>query len=309
MTAVPYRMHSDPWVVTCERWHRHGAYIVCPINPGQVDFNIPLRAVHDAAKNLDVFYYWRDFTVSKHKNHNVPGLRQVGDFEVGLSFNTGYIVPMYSEAAQEKIRAGTQVKNDYPTVGFGHSESVAGGRASSGNIGTYSVPSTLTGSGFSTTRTEAMKNQKNVNPYVDDVPIGVQNLYRFLSLADEHRVWYDSENTARNNRVMLIMNTIVFPRLILYGHIAESGIEWEENAESPNSFDVNVRFEITSTYPKLGPQAYSQLVESYLQNLTDAGTADFMEGMADRSTPRDVADSRWSANDLPSESAGDSAQA
>jgi nucleotide-binding universal stress UspA family protein len=175
------------------------------------------------------------------------------DFELALTFNSGNIAPMVSRA---RIKAM--------------------GSEDTGTAWNYAMdPESKASDLIKFDEYGAMLNDvlayraalPDPAGYVEDydptVPLGVQNLYRLLSLADEPRVTYTQRGGTKANRVILVMNSPVFPQMSIYGHITPGGLSWEEGAEHPNSFDITLTLTVTDTWPKLGLAGLGSLLSGY----------------------------------------------
>lgn len=128
-----------------------------------------------------------------------------------------------------------------------------------------------------------MYRNANVSGLYDRiVPLGVQNLYAMLALADERRIRtaYSAENKPTGqtaNRIVMGISTLVFPRMLLYGWIAPEGISVSMSADNPSEFTISFTLIVTSTTPKIGYDGYQSLVSSYKNNMfTQSTTLDWM---------------------------------
>ena len=164
-----------------------------------------------------------------------------------------------------------------------------------------------------------------ITDYDDTVPLGVQNLYRFLSLIDEEKVFVRTKTSTtenlgaqnvRANRIILVANTPAFPHLLVYGHIMPSGVSWEESAEHPNSFDVSFTMTVTETYPHLGLRNFASALTSYKSALSPSfGTREQLEAAELEAQTNVASSTKQAAGTLsatqgsatPSETAGDGA--
>ena len=85
---------------------------------------------------------------------------------------------------------------------------------------------------------------------------------------------------------MLILSTMVFPRLVLHGWLGESGIAYTASAEDPHSFDVNFDFVVTDTTPSLSYNNWNALIDNYRTGMQDQGTTlDFARAQWPSGTP------------------------
>lgn len=244
----------NPWILTCDRWSQIAQYIVLPINPGDVAWHVPLKAASEQTKHANVSYVWRN----TYLNMSADGGKSehssmLQDFELALTFNSGNIAPMVSRA---RIKAM--------------------GSEETGTAWNYAIdPESKASDLIKFDEYGAMLNDvlayraalPDPAGYVEDydptVPLGVQNLYRLLSLADEPRVTYTQRGGTKANRVILVMNSPVFPQMSIYGHITPGGLSWEEGAEHPNSFDITLTLTVTDTWPKLGLAGLGSLLSDY----------------------------------------------
>jgi hypothetical protein len=76
-----------------------GAYIILPINPEQLNFDLAARISSDQARALQVQYIWR--------NYDREGTSFVLP-TISLTVNSGFIVPSFDPALIAKVRDAVQ---------------------------------------------------------------------------------------------------------------------------------------------------------------------------------------------------------
>lgn len=252
-TLSRYDTRYNPWVLTCERWSQLAQYIVLPINPSDIAWHIPLKVATEQTGRATVSYIWRNSylgVASDGGEASQDSLLQ--DFELALTFNSGNIAPMFNYA---RGKGATTTDNSWrPNPGSNADELIA--------FDEYAAM----GNDVLAQRVELPDDSGYVLAYDKTVPLGVQNLYKVLSLLDEPRITHvpgSNRNAIRSNRICLVMNTPAFPNMVVYGHANPSGVSWEESADNPNSFDVTFTITVTETQPKLGMSGLTTMLSSY----------------------------------------------
>lgn len=253
-----WEVRYNPWVITCDRWSQLGQYIIMPINPGDIAWHIPLKTAIEQTKHASVAYVWRNtyLNVSADGGTSDQG-SMLQDFELSVTFNSGNIAPMVSTS---KIR-GWQSEESGSSWSYAiDPETRSSDLKAIGSQGAM-------GNDTLHARGELPDPVDYVQDYDETIPLGVQNLYRFLSLADEPRITYLPSGGTKANRVTIVMNSLVFPQFVVFGHIVPNGISWEEGSDHPNSFDVTFTMTVTDTAPKLGLAALTSLLNTYKTNI------------------------------------------
>lgn len=308
---------SSAWVLTCESWMAQGAYIVLPVNPTSLNFDLGVRTSNELARATNMIYVWRHLAKSSMLVKPV----------IHITASSGYIVPSFDpsiilearevaadlKTTMENLRgqglpdpdaedrqeqedqkaqliANTKAQYDALMESYGAhmpqpeqtKDYITGGVYKKVGLALKANPA-LTDTGNS-----GYGNLPNL--YTEEnkhVPIGVQNLYALFSLADERRIRKTSENSKSQteNRVMLVLSTMVFPRLVVYGWFGESGISYTESAEDPHSFDVSFDIVVTETVPALSYGKWNDLVNTYRLGIADTGTTlDYAQAAAPNGT-------------------------
>lgn len=268
-TISRHETRYNPWVLTCERWAQIAQYIVLPINPSDISWHIPLKVATEQTGRATVSYVWRNGYIGVSSDGGAASQDSLlQDFELALTFNSGNIAPMFNYAkSQGRYRGGavTNTDNNWrPNPASKADELVA--------FNEYSAM----GNDVLAQQVELPDESKYVLAYDETIPLGVQNLYKVLSLLDEPRITHvpgSNRNAIRPNRICLVMNTPAFPNMVVYGHANPSGVSWEESADSPNSFDVTFTITVTETQPKLGFAGLKSMLSTYKTGIGATGVA------------------------------------
>jgi|ERR1035437_373536 hypothetical protein len=301
-TSVGTKARSSAWILSCSSWADQGAYIVLPINPGQLSFDLGIRTSNELTRAAQLFYVWRFF--GTHSTLTKPVIK--------ISANSGYIVPsfdpsvileatMLSNQKAETIRSGTSAGVDVTGQAYAYD------RVLQNFMAKIPAPEQtrdyITGSIYADVGLSL-----NANPHLNDsglqgagnlpslyttqnktVPIGIQNLYALFSLSDERRIRKvlnkgdDRDKPTggqTENRIMLTISTLVFPRLVIYGWFGESGIAYTESSEEPGSFDISFDIVVDDTFPRLSFGGWNNLMQTYLDNIdTQTTTLDYTKSL------------------------------
>jgi hypothetical protein len=251
-------VQRDPWIISCESWMDAGKYIALTINPEQLDFNIPLRVAKDAGNNCGYMYIWR-----RRRTRSLNNTMQVS-----FNLSSGNIFPQFDLSTKEQYALAQQYTGMTPP-----SEEMAADHRHG--------------------QREYM--QASVGGlYSAKVPIGVQNLYAMLALANEWRVrksgvvkqvensYEDARKVQQQtaNRIVMGISTLVFPRLLLYGWFTPDGIQFSMSADNPGEFTMSFTLQVVATTPTLGFDAWRQLTDSYNTNMFKQQQT--LDWMADR---------------------------
>jgi len=88
-----------------------------------------------------------------------------------------------------------------------------------------------------------------VDSPIPPVPEGLCNFYEFMSLVDEVKVLEDG----RANLVYIDYNSLIFPRIRLWGFFTPNGISFSDKANDPAQVTAwTASFTVYKSYPKLG---------------------------------------------------------
>lgn len=243
--ASTHIVQRDPWIISCESWMAAGKYIALTINPEQLDFNIPLRVARDSGNNCVYMYIWR-----RRRTRSLNNTMQLS-----LTLSSGNVYPQFDLSTREQYALAQQYTGIAPPSEEMAADHRRGIREymQAGVSGLYSAK----------------------------LPLGVQNLYALLALANERRVrdsgtakivenTYEDTKTVRQqtaNRIVMGLSTLVFPRLLLYGWFTPDGIQFSINADNPGEFSVTFSLQVVATTPTLGFDAWRELTESYNINM------------------------------------------
>lgn len=295
-TASGNLARSSSWILSCTSWMQQGCYIVLPINPSQLSFDLGIRTTNELARAAQLIYVWRFFGSSS----------TLVKPTINVTANSGYIVPSFDpsivtdcmelvwsrtaaargKAAQDSnVPLQTQVQM-YDTALTEFAARLPAPEQTKDYIkdGVYQTVGAQLRPNASISDTGLVGNGNMPDLYTEEnkhVPIGVQNLYAMFSLADERRITKvlrtgdkpDSPSGGQTgNRIMLIISTPVFPRLVVYGWFGESGIKYTENAEEPGSFDMTFDIVVDETVPKLGFGGWNDLMTTYVNGINATGT-------------------------------------
>jgi hypothetical protein len=241
----PYVVNRpDPWIISCESWLSQGQYIALPLNPESIAFSMPLRVAHDDGYACKYIYIWR-----RRRTNSMTGSMQIS-----FTLSSGNILPQFDLSTDQKLKLAQQYTGLTP-----FSEEQAGDH-------TKSIPE------------YTLASVKGL--YDTAVPIGVSNLYSLLALANTARVRNDGVVKATSmgadnvkikqqteNRLVVCISTLVFPKLLLYGQFTPDGIQFSVNADNPAEFSVTFSMLVSKTSPSLGHDSWRDLIESYKQNM------------------------------------------
>lgn len=257
---------NNAWIFTCESWMDQGCYIVLPVNPGEITFTMPISVTNESYRSTRIQYVWRD-----------RGFKSLFDAPtITFTVPSGNIFPSFSE---------TFIKN---------AQNVSRGLATDkdANDLVKSLTSPLPGNAedqkdyrtgvYANVNAQASGNTPGL--YRSDVPTGVQNAYAFHALAEERHIrTLPGSQTRTDNRIIAVISTLIFPRLVVYGFFSEDGIQTEESSEDPGEFDLTFSLVVTDTYPRLRYNQWQQLNDYYLNNQTTTeSTLDFAQHHAKR---------------------------
>jgi hypothetical protein len=233
------------WVITTDRWKSAGAYIILPINPESLDVAKRMRASEVSMQS------GKYIAVSRSTRRD-----SVYDFPVvSFKFNSGNIQPVFSDSY---IKHAQQAATTSLNLGID-------GSARTPNM--KSVGSHRYGA-FQNVKAQAKAHIPGL--YVDDVPVGVQNLYAILGMMNDTWMLDVQEAGAKRsvlNRVIITSNSLAFPSLTFYGAFDDSGIQWGESAENFNNFDLSFNLMITHTNPSLDGNQIESLVRTYKKKM------------------------------------------
>jgi len=259
-----FETRYNPWVITCSRWHDLGFYIVLPINPADISWNIPLKIATEQTKHTTVSYIWRNNYINVSSDGSMLSEESLlQDFNITLAFNSADIAPRVTADTIKGWKNGTDpnAANNYVI----DPDSKASDLITFNKYGAMDNP-------VAALQANHWDSLGYASDYDLTAPLGIQNFYRFLSLLDEPKTYvarndnpktYQNAIPTRTNRITLVANTPAFPTLLLYGSIEPSGVSWEESVEHPNSFDVTFTMVVTEVAPRMGVRKFSDMLASY----------------------------------------------
>lgn len=305
LESGPFSTRRNPWVLTCERWHALGQYIAMPINPSDISWHIPLRIATEQTKGAHVTYVWRNNYLNVAIDGGIanPGTT-LQDIELTITVNSANIAPMLSAAKQKKMMDEDPAGTLYSFM--------PNPAATASDLLQYDKYSAMANIMLTEAITSTADDAGLISSYDSIVPLGVQNLYRLLSLADEPKIYYKTNGSAATNRIAILANTPAFPKLRLYGEIQPAGITWDESSEHPNTFDATIHLLITEISPALGINALTELLSAYKMSLQN--NEDVLNNWAGLTVVGSVRESTESGDfalttdGVPSQVAGSAAQ-
>lgn len=243
---------------TCDRWADHGCYILLPVNPANMTISNQLRSAQETTKRGKIVYISRNL---KNRSLFKPP-------EIQFTIPSGNITPMFSneyiQAASEYALSKKQPKTDSTPV----QDRVKNNTASLSDYAAIK-PTNITHMKDRTSGTylSTISSQQKTNIpglYSKVTPIGVQNLYAFMMLADEQRYYND-----RPNKIHVHINSLLYPSLFLRCTFTESGLSWTESADDPGQFDLEFTLRVVGTSPSLGYGMLNQFFNLYAAALSE----------------------------------------
>ena len=284
-----YDDRDHAWIITTDRWRDDGCYIALPINPETLELKHELRAEQGSNKRGKIIYISREHhdTVGSTKTSGWNSLFK--PFDLQFSFNSGNIMPQFSDeykhdcalaALQYSVAANnpyTPTENEKPeTTAKRLQEDAQNLKNLRARIDkSYSVTQRFPSAyqtadyrdGMIHQSIQTTENKPNVPQlYASDVPVGIQNLYALIMLAEEPMFYKN-----KPNKVHVHINTLAFPSLMLSGTLTDS-IHWSESAEEPASFNTNFTLHVVSSYPRFGYGKMSMFFENYQTWLSSTQT-------------------------------------
>lgn len=258
----------NAWVFTCDRWADHGCYILLPVNPANMTISNQLRSSQETTKRGKIVYISRNL-----KNRSL-----IRPPEIQFTIPSGNITPMFSNeyinAASEYALSKKQPKFDSTPTQDRVKDDVA-------NLSDYSAikPSKIahmkdrtSGTYFGSVSTQTKTNIPNL--YNKVTPVGIQNLYAFMMLADEQRYYND-----RPNKIHVHINSLLYPSLFLRCTFTESGLSWTESADDPGQFDLEFTLRVIGTSPSLGYGMLNQFFNLYAAALSETHNSSALDRM------------------------------
>lgn len=241
---------KNAWVFTCDRWADHGCYILLPINPETLSIQSQLRSATDTTKRGKVVYIAR----------NMKNMSMFKPPEIQFTIPSGNILPMFSDSFIEKAShgafhntaRGTTKENQVDLSKYTASKPSSRVDMRNRKQGTY----------LDSVKVSAGANIPNL--YDANTPIGVQNLYAFLMLADEQKFY---KNTP--NKIRVHINSLLYPSLYLRCAFTESGISWTESSEDPGQFNLEFTLRVVGMSPQIGYTRLNEFLDLYSAALRD----------------------------------------
>lgn len=258
---------NNAWIFTCDSWARENTYIILPVNPGEFNVTLPIRKTQEAYRSTKMTYIWRDtkfksvfdtpvleFTVSS--GNALPIFNDT--YVSGVNFASLALASESDDASATKSTLAyitERYSSRFP--GSDNHEDVRSGLYA--NVGSAATTDSSTDN--------SVHNRPDL--YYSDLPIGIQNLYAFHALIDERKLVhvFDSNGNKTSdhtdNRCVITVNTLAFPRLLVYGWFAESGLSVSESVDSFGEVTCSFSFIVTDTYPRLSFNHWERLMASY----------------------------------------------
>lgn len=276
---------SSAWILTCESWLDDDAYIVLPVNPTQLNLNFGIRTSNELTRAAQVFYYWRNlFADGPGSLFSKP--------VISMNVPSGNIIPSFDPAV---VLECMNIVNERTVISQGDVELESLRQEWNPKLTPYmrmlppleNARDCITYKDYHLVTKVLPENHANPHGYqskYSKVPVGIQNLYMMYSLIDERRIRRDTNTGMQaDNRAVLVLSTLVFPRLTLYGFFSESGLSYTSSAEDPGQFNMAFDFIVTDTYPKLSTGNWASLAQEYQRNIgSSATTADALKTQASR---------------------------
>jgi hypothetical protein len=256
---------KNAWVFTCDRWAEHGSYILLPINPANISIQNQLRTQVDESKRGKIVYIARN---QKNKSLFKPP-------EIQFTIPSGNIFPMFSdEYIEAAYRYSTHPKAkvndsrqalDNPTVNMSNYSASKPSKVSD-------MRDRIQGTQMSSVQVQSGMNVPDL--YNKVTPVGIQNLYAFMMLADEQRFHNDVPN-----KVHVHINSLLYPSLFLRCTFTEDGISWTESSEDPGQFDLEFSLRVLGTSPQIGYGYLDSFFSLYASALSDAQSTNSIDRM------------------------------
>lgn len=257
MSVGDYGDNRDgAWVFTCDRWRDQSCYLALPVNPESLNIPHALRADQSQTKRGKIVYIQRE--------HSVLGSTVFQPFDLQFQISSGNIIPTFKDSYKFDVRAASQAIAEAKADGnFG--EALA---RESDFKKTYGFSRRLPGPGqhadytagkvFENIDTKFASHYPNVpDLYQSDVPIGIQNLYAFIALADEQRYYRNSPN-----KIRVFINTLGFPAMMLTCAFG-SELQWAESADSLGEVTMSFTLRVINTMPRFSYGQMHQFFYTY----------------------------------------------
>jgi hypothetical protein len=246
---------SNAWTITSDRWSAAGAYIVLPINPESLEIQMRLLSADVAMKGT------KFNTVNRWSR-----TKSAFDFPIiNFKFNSGNIQPVFSQKFKQDVWRYGQTKVE---SGFSSKGMIKPGKDQVGNH-VYGRFNSVKVQGSRPTLPTGLYGG---NP---NIPVGVQNLYALLALANDSWIMESTEvglyGNAQKfsvaNRIIVNTNSLAFPDLTLFGVFEDSGLQWTESAENFNNFDISFSLLVTNSVPSLTTPDLESMIKNYRNSM------------------------------------------
>lgn len=241
----------NAWIFTCDRWADHGCYIVLPVNPETLSISMALRSREETTKRGKVVYVSRN-----QRNDSL-----FKSPEIQFTISSGNITPEFNREfidASTK-NSGQSFDQNAPAVDVRRISKYTAKKP--GNLA--DMKDRITGTQFQSVASRPGMNIPNL--YSKLTPVGVQNLYAFLMLADEQKFYNDVPN-----KIRIHINSLLFPSMYLRCTFTEQGISWSESADDPGQFTMNFTLKVIGSSPKIGYKKLNEFFDLYTSALQDA---------------------------------------
>ena len=265
----------NAWVFTCDRWAAHGCYIMLPINPETLSLEFGLRAQTETTKRGKIVYIARN-----QRNDSI-----LKSPELQFTIPSGSILPAFSDefiqAASNQTRLAVQTRLSSSFTSDLPEPTVSKYTASKPSM-KKDMRDRTQGTYMSAVAPRPGVNIPNL--YDKHTPIGIQNLYAFLMLADEQRFYNDEPN-----KIHVHINSLLFPSLFLRCSFTEAGLSWSESSEDPGQFNLEFTLKVIGTSPKIGYGTLNTFLRNYAQSLNDVQSTPSLVRMRSRFDDRSQA--------------------
>lgn len=261
---------ADAWIISCDAWdnaNRPG--LVLPLNPESLEIKLPVRGSESTM-------YGGKFITRRAD----PRTNSVFDFpSIQLRFNSGNIQPLADDSTVRSVHESNLSPN----------AATLAARSRTTPIPLTPLPSSAARSRNLPGRyacAETAADGPNATPGMyaglPHIPVGVQNLYALLSLvnetwiidANQDDVGLGGKRYTRLNRIRVGCSNLVFPGLVLYGFLDESGLSWSESAEQYNNFEVTMNLIVTHSTPRIRGVDFASLIAAYKSLFTSRTSFD-----------------------------------
>lgn len=219
--------YRTPFVLTCQEWLTQPSprYLIAAVNPSEIQWQLPQRAVAQKTRVGEIVHYWRD----RFRNtfYDEPVL--------SMTFQSGNIMPMRTKplVVTGVERFGTE--NEEVTINFGTRVRDAEGR-----------------SRVFTTSAGVLQRGPDPSETKPEVPPGLRNFYDFIELVDTQKILDNGDV----NLVYIVYNSRILPNMTLAGLFTPAGISWTDSSTDPNQINSwQASFTVYDSFPRISDKA------------------------------------------------------